>query len=77
MKQTIKDLAVTLVGFTAFLPCVLFVCGDSIIGVIAGLVYGFIFFRLCDTQVGRKCVRTFWRSSYRLERTLLGGNADC
>lgn len=77
MKTIIKDLAVTFIGVTAFLPCILFLFGCTVVTVVAGLVYGFEFFRLLDTQRGRKCLRTFWRSSYRLERTLLGGNADC
>ena len=77
MKQTIKDLAVTFVGVMAFLPCMLFMFGGTIMSVAVGLIYGFIFFRLLDTQRGRRWTREFWRSSYRLEKLLLGGNADC
>ncbi len=77
MKQTLKDLAVTFIGVIAFLPCMLFLIGGSLTDAGIGLVYGFIFFRLLDTQRGRRWTRAFWRSSYRLEKLLLGGNADC
>lgn len=76
MKTVIKDLAVTFVGFVAFLPCMFLFSGDLLSEAI-GLVYGFIFFRLLNTQRGKKCIRAYWRSSYRLEQAMFGGHADC
>lgn len=64
MKTVIKDLAVTFIGFAAFLPCMLVLSGD-LLGEVTGLVYGFIFFRLLNTKHGKKCIRAYWRSSYR------------
>ena len=76
MKQCLKDLAVNFLGFAAFLPCMLLFSGD-LLGEAIGLVYGCIFFSLLNTKRGKKYIRAYWRSSYRLEQAMFGGHADC
>ena len=76
MKTIIKDLAVTFIGFAAFSPCIL-IFSDGLLNEAIGLAYGFILYRMLYTQRGKKCIRAYWRSSYRLEQAMFGGHADC
>lgn len=71
-----KDSTIILLGFIQVLPLVA-VLSSTIITVL-GISYAFLLWRFwSSTRIGRKFFRAWWRATLRMEKFLLGENAEC
>lgn len=71
-----KDSTIILLGFIQLLPLVA-VLSSTIITVL-GISYAFLLWRFwSSTRIGRKFFRAWWRATLRMEKFLLGENAEC
>lgn len=74
--KAIKDSTIILLGFIQVLPLVA-VLSSTIITVL-GISYAFLLWRFwSSTRIGRKFFRAWWRATLRMEKFLLGENAEC
>lgn len=71
-----KDSTIILLGFIQVLPLVA-VLSSTIITVL-GISYAFLLWRFwSSTRTGRRFFRAWWRATLRMEKFLLGENAEC
>lgn len=71
-----KDSTIIVLGFIQVLPLVA-VLSSTIITVL-GISYAFLLWRFwSSTRIGRKFFRAWWRATLRMEKFLLGENAEC
>lgn len=71
-----KDSTIILLGFIQLLPLVA-VLSSTIITVL-GISYAFLLWRFwSSTRTGRRFFRAWWRATLRMEKILLGKNAEC
>lgn len=74
--KAIKDSTIILLGIFQLLP-LLAVLSSTII-IVLGISYAFLLWRFwSSTRTGRKFFRAWWRATLRMEKFLLGENAEC
>ena len=72
-----KDSTIILLGFIQLLPLVA-VLSSTIIGIVLGISYALLLGRFwSSTKIGRRFFRAWWRATLRMEKFLLGENAEC
>lgn len=71
-----KDSTIILLGITQLLPLVAVL--SSTIIIVLGISYAFLLWRFwSSTRTGRRFFRAWWRATLRMEKFLLGENAEC
>ena len=71
-----KDSTIILLGFIQVLPLVAVL--SSTIIIVLGISYAFLLWRFwSSTRTGRRFFRAWWRATLRMEKFLLGENAEC
>lgn len=71
-----KDSTIILLGIIQLLPLVAVL--SSTIIIVLGISYAFLLWRFwSSTRIGRKFFRAWWRATLRMEKFLLGENAEC
>lgn len=71
-----KDSTIILLGIIQVLP--LLAALSSTIITVLGIIYAFLLWRFwSSTKIGRRFFRAWWRATLRMEKFLLGENAEC
>lgn len=72
-----KDSTIIVLGIIQVLP-LLAVLDSTINGAVLGIAYAFLLWRFwSSTKIGRRFFRAWWRATLRMEKFLLGENAEC